>query len=186
MAMQVTVQGGDISPEEFQCSGWTTALSKRKSTKAPVVGAEVQDPPYGKNAGTQCPANVKKRLANASRLPHLPRELFRIIVRPWGGLNVKSTNNVRISQALTTAARLSAAGITEDIIYPNAQQNIVAISTPSQANTKAYASLEAIIVNNVRYEVSSYIAAPDNTCKGIIETSIWKLTSKSSEDFLFS
>ncbi|KAH8022399.1 hypothetical protein HPB51_023967 [Rhipicephalus microplus] len=132
------------------------------------MGAEVQGPPYDKNAGTQSPANVKKRLANASRLPHLPREHFRIIVSPRRGLNVKNTSNVWIYQALTTAARLSAANITEDIICSNAMQNIVVISTPSQANAKAYASPEAITFNNARYEVSSYIAAPDNTCKGII------------------
>ncbi|KAH8042676.1 hypothetical protein HPB51_025308 [Rhipicephalus microplus] len=42
------------------------------------------------------------------------------------------------------------------------------ISMPSQANAKAYASLQAITVNNAKYEVSSYIVAPDNTCKGII------------------
>ncbi|KAL1486949.1 hypothetical protein MTO96_031149 [Rhipicephalus appendiculatus] len=170
MAMHVTVLGEDISPEEFQCSGWTTALSKRKSTKESlsVAGAAVPGPTYGKNGSSQSTANVKKRLANASRLPRLPREHFRIIIRPRGGLNVKNTSNVRISQALMTAAGLSAADITEDIICPNAMQNIVVISTPSQANAKAYASLEAITVNKADYEVSSYIAAPDNTCKGII------------------
>ncbi|KAL1466211.1 hypothetical protein MTO96_042881, partial [Rhipicephalus appendiculatus] len=170
MAMHVTVLGEDISPEEFQCAGWTTALSKRKSTKESlsVAGAELPGPIYGKIGTSQSPANVKKRLANASRLPRLPREHFRIIIRPRGGLNVKNNSNVRISQGLMTAAGLSAADITEDIICANAMRNNVVISTPSQANAEAYASLEAITVNKADYEVSSYIAAPDNTCKGII------------------
>ncbi|KAH7944574.1 hypothetical protein HPB52_021391 [Rhipicephalus sanguineus] len=45
---------------------------------------------------------------------------------------------------------------------------IVVISTPSPANARAYESLEAITVGQTGYDVSSYIAAPDNTCKGII------------------
>ncbi|KAH7957379.1 hypothetical protein HPB52_018295 [Rhipicephalus sanguineus] len=106
-------------------AGWTTALSKRKSTKEslPAAGVPVTGRPYGKNVGFQPLANVKKRLANASRLPRLPREHFRVIVRLQGGLNVKNTSNLRITQALTTAAG---------------------------------------------HDVSSYFAAPDNTCKGII------------------
>ncbi|KAH8029004.1 hypothetical protein HPB51_021908 [Rhipicephalus microplus] len=138
------------------------------STEAPVAAAEVKGPPYGKNTVTRFPANVKKRLANASRLPYLPREHFRIIVRPRGRLNVKNTSNVRISQALTTAVYLSAADITDDIICPNAMLSVVVISTLSQANAKANASLEAITVNNTVYKVNSGITAADNTTKGIV------------------
>ncbi|KAH7947350.1 hypothetical protein HPB52_010480 [Rhipicephalus sanguineus] len=184
MAMQVTVQGEDISPEGFQCAGWTTELSKRISTNEslPAAGVPVNGPPYGKNVGFQSPANVKKRLADASRLPRLPREHFRVIIWPRGGLNGKNTSNLRIAQALTTAAGLPAADTTEDIICPNAMQNIVVISTPSRANARAYASLEAITVGQTGYDVSSYIAAPDNTCKGIIRNIDMDLITKGSED----
>ncbi|KAL1437630.1 hypothetical protein MTO96_048746 [Rhipicephalus appendiculatus] len=37
------------------------------------------------------PASVRKRLTAASRLPRLPTEHFRVIVRPRGGLDIKKT-----------------------------------------------------------------------------------------------
>ncbi|KAM7284711.1 uncharacterized protein ISCGN_001805 [Ixodes scapularis] len=47
-------------------------------------------------------------------------------------------------------------------------QNILVVSTPSEHNAKTYAGVEAISIGPAIYEVSSYLAAPDNTCKGII------------------
>ncbi|CAN7945167.1 unnamed protein product, partial [Ixodes pacificus] len=171
MAMQVTVEGEDISPEEFQCAGWQSAFTKRKSSQKclPAESEQPANTPRGSsNGGSRTPASVKKRLVAASRMPRLPKEHFRVIVRPRGGLNVKNVSQVKIAQALVTAAGLSFTNATEDIICPNAMQNILVVSTPSEHNAKTYAGVEAISIGSAIYEVSSYLAAPDNTCKGII------------------
>ncbi|KAG0443130.1 hypothetical protein HPB47_015255 [Ixodes persulcatus] len=47
-------------------------------------------------------------------------------------------------------------------------QNILVVSTSSEHNAKTYAGVEAIFIGSANYEVSSYLAAPDNTCKGFI------------------
>ncbi|CAN7938799.1 unnamed protein product, partial [Ixodes hexagonus] len=101
-------------------------------------------------------------------MPRLPREHFRVIVRPRGGLNVKNASQIKIAQALVTAAGLSFTEAADDIICPNAMQNIFVVSTPSEHNAKTYAGVDAISIGSANYEVSSYLAAPDNTCKGII------------------
>ncbi|KAG0423346.1 hypothetical protein HPB47_000862, partial [Ixodes persulcatus] len=171
MTMQVTVEGEDISPEEFQCAGWQSAFTKRKSSQKclPAESEQPANTPSGSsNGGSRTPASVKKRLVAASRMPRLPKEHFRVIVRPRGGINVKNVSQVKIAQALVTAAGLSFTNAAEDIICPNAVQNILVVSTPSEHNAKTYARVEAISIGSAIYVVSSYLAAPDNTCKGII------------------
>ncbi|CAN7948516.1 unnamed protein product [Ixodes hexagonus] len=93
MTMQVTVEGEDITPEELQGAGWRSAFTKRKSSQK-CLPAENEQPANttsgSSNGGSRTPASVKKRLVAASRMPRLPREHLRVIVRPRGGLNVKN------------------------------------------------------------------------------------------------
>ncbi|KAG0436139.1 hypothetical protein HPB47_018121 [Ixodes persulcatus] len=165
------VEGEDISPEEFQCAGWQSAFTKRKSSKKclPAESDQPANTPCGSsNGGSRTPASAKKRLVAASRMPRLLKEHFRVIVRPRGGLNVKNVSQVKIAQTLVTAAGLSFTNAAEDIICPNAMQNVLVVSTPSEHSAKTYAGVEAISIGSANYEVSSYLAAPGNTCKGII------------------
>ncbi|KAH7942792.1 hypothetical protein HPB52_001574 [Rhipicephalus sanguineus] len=89
------------------------------------------------------------------------KEHFRIIVRPRGGMDVR-----RISQI--KAAQLAPAETEGDIVCPNMVQNIFVVSTPTEKNAHAYTRVEALLVGSARYEVKSYLAAPNNTCKGIM------------------
>ncbi|CAN7977290.1 unnamed protein product [Ixodes persulcatus] len=119
MAMQVTVEGEDIFPEEFQCAGWQSAFIKRKSSQKclPAESEQPANTPSGSsNGGSRTPASAKKRFVAASRMPRLPKEHFRVIVRPRGGLNVKNVSQVKIAQALVTAAGLSFTIAAEDVI----------------------------------------------------------------------
>ncbi|KAH9367202.1 hypothetical protein HPB48_022965 [Haemaphysalis longicornis] len=83
-AMQITVEGEDISRDEFSNgSAWTTLINKRKSASkyAPEQGERVSSALRGGNRDPAL-ANVKKRINSASRLPRLPKKQIRIIVRP--------------------------------------------------------------------------------------------------------
>ncbi|KAH7942864.1 hypothetical protein HPB52_002041 [Rhipicephalus sanguineus] len=44
-----------------------------------------------------------------------------------------------------------------------------AYSTPEEKNARAYSKVELITVGGANYEVGSYLAAPDNTCKGVVK-----------------
>ncbi|KAL1426027.1 hypothetical protein MTO96_003496 [Rhipicephalus appendiculatus] len=72
MSMHVTVEGEDINPTECLGSGWTTAISKRKSQSQPGVSDRASSTQRGSGrGGSRTPATgvVKKPLAAASRLP---------------------------------------------------------------------------------------------------------------------
>lgn len=171
MSMQVTVEGKDITPEECLQPGWTTAISRRKSQSQPGASGRESSTQCGSGRGgprTPAARGVKKRLTAASRLPHLPREHFRIIVRPRGGLDVRRISQIKVTQALAMAAQLAPAETEGDIVCPNVVQNIFVVSTPTERNARAYAKVEALLIGSARYEVNSYLAAPDNTCKGIV------------------
>lgn len=169
-AMQITVEGEDISPDEFNNGvGWTSSVNKRKSasTDVPEQGDRASSTLRGGNKGA-APASVKKRINAASRLPRLPKEHIRIVVRPRGGLDIRKVGHLRVAQALITAANLQETDVTEDIICPNMMQNIMVASTPLKRNAMAYAGVKGINIGQASYEVNAYFAAPENSCKGVI------------------
>ncbi|KAH7961010.1 hypothetical protein HPB52_000769 [Rhipicephalus sanguineus] len=131
MSMHVTVEGEDITPEECLESGWTTAISKRKSQSQPDVNSRESSTQRG---GSHTPAAIviKKRLTATSRLPCLPREHFRIIIRPRGGMDVRRISQIKVTQALAMAAQLAPAETEGDIV-----QNIFVVSTPTEKNAGA-------------------------------------------------
>ncbi|KAH7972259.1 hypothetical protein HPB52_010055 [Rhipicephalus sanguineus] len=109
-----------------------------------------------------------KQLVKASRLPKMPRDHIRIIVRPRGGLDVKKVCTIRLAQAMAMAAALAPDEVGEDIVCPNAAQNILVVSTPMRKNACAYAAVQQIHLKEGVYDVAAYLAASDNTCKGVV------------------
>ncbi|KAH9359562.1 hypothetical protein HPB48_021238 [Haemaphysalis longicornis] len=149
MPMQGTTEGEDITPEECLKSGVEYGVSKRKIQGSPAPGGKTSSAQCGDGpGGVRTPAEVKKRIVAVSTLPHLRREHYRIIVRPRGGMNVKNVSQIKVAQSLALAAQLDPAEIADDIVCSNVMQNIFVLMT--------------------NYEVSSYLAAPDNTYKGVV------------------
>ncbi|KAH7964168.1 hypothetical protein HPB51_027594 [Rhipicephalus microplus] len=174
------VEREEISHEEVNRPGWTTALDRNKK-------ARVETPVFVGNASlvgskggcrTAAPLGAMKRLAAASRLPRLPRDHIRIIVRPRDGLDVRKVSQIRLAQAIAMAAALALAETEGDIVCPNITQNILVVSTPEKKNANAYAAIQQIRISEGMYHVAAYVAAPDNTCKGVIrgvDTEVWQL-----------
>ncbi|KAL1476326.1 hypothetical protein MTO96_036590 [Rhipicephalus appendiculatus] len=161
------VDGEDISHEDANAPGWKTALSKNKRSPRQQEAISSQSvATAGRRTATA--QDVVRRLAAASRLPRLPRSHIRVIVRPKGGLDLKKVSLIRLAQALATAAELSPEETKEDIVCPNITQNILVVSTPESKNAGAYAALCLIRLGSTEYQVSAYMAASDDTCKGVI------------------
>ncbi|KAL1468756.1 hypothetical protein MTO96_025187 [Rhipicephalus appendiculatus] len=98
----------------------------------------------------------------------MPRDHMRIIVRPRGGLDVKKVCTIRLAQAMAMAAALAPDEVGEDIVCPNAAQNILVVSTPMRKNACAYAAVQQIHLKEGKYDVAAYLAASNNTCKGVV------------------
>lgn len=119
-------------------------------------------------AAKETAKSLMKQVTAASRLPKLPKDQIKIIVRPKGGLDVSRADVVLLAQALAMAAALSEQQAKDDTVCPNKVQNILVISTPHDCNAIAYAKISKIHTKHGAYEVSAYIAAPEGTCKGVI------------------
>ncbi|KAL1470929.1 hypothetical protein MTO96_040184 [Rhipicephalus appendiculatus] len=109
-----------------------------------------------------------RRVVKASRIPNLPRDHFKTIVRPRGGLDVRKADLIAFKRALANAASLTAEQTCEDTLCANPFQNILIVATPLENNARAYAKVQQICMGKAITEVASYVAASDDTCKGVI------------------
>lgn len=172
MPEMVTVEGMDINQEDFNGAGWTTAPGARRrrdpAKSAAAAAAATKASTATKNGFNARSCSTVQRVVAASRLPRLPRDEIKVIVRPRGGLDVSKADLVLLARALTLAAALTDQQASEDTICSNKVQNIIVISTPVTSNAAAYAGIQKIHTKVGAFEVSAYVAAPENTCKGVI------------------
>ncbi|KAH9376458.1 hypothetical protein HPB48_018484 [Haemaphysalis longicornis] len=96
-----------------------------------------------------------KRLATASRLPRLPREHVRIIVRPRDGLDVRKVNHYAIMQAFVRAAGIAPEAAKADIICPNVVQTSSSFQRHQRRNAEAYSKLHHIHLESKSYAVAA-------------------------------
>ncbi|KAH7945784.1 hypothetical protein HPB49_020558 [Dermacentor silvarum] len=168
--MEVQVIGEDITPEEMTAEmGWRTARSRRPDEKRGQNSSR-DDPPQSQDSRSRSKTrkNVKSQVLKAGRMPQLPKNEIKIIVRPKGALNIPKVGSPTVTAAIFQATQLSPEETQDDTICPNVQQNIVVISTPRPLNADRYVRMKSIHVNGVTHEVNAYEAAPDNTTKGVI------------------
>ncbi|KAH7961000.1 hypothetical protein HPB52_000292 [Rhipicephalus sanguineus] len=111
---------------------------------------------------------VKNRVVRASRMPYMPKDHFKIILRPRGGINISKMGSTKVGKAIIEAAGLGSDQTASDIICPNVSQNIMVASTPERENAEKYVRIRSIDLGGCSYEINAYEAAPDDTCKGVI------------------
>ncbi|KAK8772005.1 hypothetical protein V5799_024751 [Amblyomma americanum] len=169
-AMRVEVEGEDITPEEVsEKFGWCVAGEKKtqeqesKLSLTPLNGGPAA-------AGHRRPQrkNFKSKLHKAARMPELPRQDIKIVMRPRGGLNLGEVSRFEISRAIIAAANVIGEEVTQDVICPNKQQNIVVISTPNRQNADRYSAVRNLTISGTAHDVSAYETAPHGTVKGVI------------------
>ncbi|KAL1416975.1 hypothetical protein MTO96_027273 [Rhipicephalus appendiculatus] len=73
-----------------------------------------------------------------------------------------------LGRAVTGAAGLTPEQASQEMVCPNATQNITVLSTASRANADAYLKMNYITLAIKKYELSTYEGAPHATCKGVI------------------
>lgn len=172
--MEVQVEGTEISPTEIsEEAGWCTiAPRERHSSQGkhanPNTSAASQAGVGGTNKAQRDPRAHKQQVLKAGKMPALPRDHHKVVIRPRGGLNVAAVGIVRLASALYRAASVSPQDATEDIICPNMQQNIIVVSTPHSSNAERYRRLASFTLDNHQFEVRAYETAPDYTVKGVV------------------
>lgn len=133
----VEVHGEDFVPGDT--AGWTASGRRGKRVGTDPKGGE----PFstGHQSRPRERANYAKRLTaaitRAARMPAMPREEAKIIVRPRGGLNIARTGATTIMMAVITAAGVTKEGARADTICSNATQNISS-SVPRTSDERHY------------------------------------------------
>ncbi|KAH7945768.1 hypothetical protein HPB49_015275 [Dermacentor silvarum] len=173
--METEVEGELLTPEEFsKDSGWQTVAVRRSGAKsAPVeqvggisTGAKPNDNLAAK--GRRDRGRAKAKIIRGGRMPPLPKEDAKIIVRSMGGLNISKVGPIVVAEAIWNAVGIDPAKRDSDTMCPNFQQNIMVVSTPSRENATRYVRVECIAVGGQQYDVNAYEAAPHSTCRGVI------------------
>ncbi|KAH7951666.1 hypothetical protein HPB52_011153 [Rhipicephalus sanguineus] len=169
------VEVGLLTSEEFsKDSGWQTVAARRSRAKsAPVERAGAISTTANPNddvaaQGRRDRGRAKAKIVRGGRMPPLPKDDAKIIVRPRGGLNISKVGPTVVAEAIWNAVGIDSATRDSDTMGPNFQQNIMVVSTPSRENATRYVKVECIAVGGRQHEVNAYEAAPHSTCKGVI------------------
>ncbi|KAK8779200.1 hypothetical protein V5799_019457 [Amblyomma americanum] len=159
--------GEDISAHEItEDAGWKSAGARRSrprdrgANSTHDIDARTNAPGTGQQ-GTK-PKHVKGKVIKAGRMPRLPKEEIKIVVRPKGGLDI-----VKVG-APTVTAGITGDESADDTVCPNLHQNIVVVSTPKRTNADRYAKMRQIHIQGTSRDVDAYETAPDNTTEGVI------------------
>ncbi|KAH7972263.1 hypothetical protein HPB52_010398 [Rhipicephalus sanguineus] len=145
--MEVSVEGEELLPEMFsEDLGWQTAVARRSSRRAAsTVESKKEDvrPSASTSAGHRQNGEWnKKRVIKAGRMPPLPKDDAKIIIRPRGGLDVSKVGATNVGRAIMAAAGVTEAHAGADVICPNLQQNIIVVSTPDRDNAARYTRIK--------------------------------------------
>lgn len=151
---------------------WQTVLTLRQ--KKALAQAKNQKR-YSENAGTSTahhtsstPAPGKpKRKSNYRRLPPLPRDDFKIVVRPHQGLPVKNFTSPQLADAVTAACNGQVSG-DQFLLRIKPGSNIFIVSTPSQEVADKIRRIAQLNLNDRAYAVNTYVATSEGTNKGVI------------------
>ncbi|CAN7950865.1 unnamed protein product [Ixodes pacificus] len=181
----VQVEGQELRPDEFgEGSGWCEIKRNKKRADSAMESAKTQQQGHQQTGATSTSvistvadkaAKYKKKnarkvsqIAMASRMPDLPTDDYKVVVRPRGGFNVSDHKRDRIYCCLRSAAGIGREAAEEDSICLNVRQNVVVLRTPSEDRANKYGAITKLRIGEREYEASAYRAAPENTSKGLV------------------
>ncbi|CAN7984757.1 unnamed protein product, partial [Ixodes hexagonus] len=99
-------------------------------------------------------------------MKRLPETDIKIVLRPRGGLDLKSVAQATIAHIISKSAPVSLS--TQDQVRIHHNPNYIIISTPDHERAGKFASIKSPVFNNKEYEVSTHVSTPANTVLGII------------------
>nr|XP_050049628.1 E3 ubiquitin-protein ligase synoviolin-like [Dermacentor andersoni] len=138
---------------------------KKAAAHQPVVSPPPASPP----SKTACTTTLRRH----APLPRIPAEDFKIVYRPGGGLDLRTTTNGALLQTLCTRATIDyASARTADRVPINPYNNSLTVSTPSEPRARLYLRVSELRLGAISYPLRAYMAAPDNALRGIIHNAV--------------
>ncbi|KAL1445541.1 hypothetical protein MTO96_029155 [Rhipicephalus appendiculatus] len=158
-----TANDDETSPSNDDGSAWVLVQKKRR-TQAEL---SVSQPMQG-TTPSELRGNTTQRKPTTSRPPPLPLHDYKAILRPLGGLRLDQWTRPTLTRAIGVAASLPPAEVDRLVFRLRPEQNLAVVSTPHEHIALNLYSVQHLRLGEHTYPVSIYIAAPDNSCKGII------------------
>ncbi|KAH7965865.1 hypothetical protein HPB49_011673 [Dermacentor silvarum] len=165
--------GDDLAPEGFgKDSGWITVAKRRvcKNAAARLCANSSAAHPDGQDTlpSRNRYKDAKGKILRGSKMPPLPKDEMKIVIRPRGGLSITKAGPTVVAEAIWAATGISTTEREWDTMCPNPMQNVMVISTSSHEHAVCYTAVENITIAGQQHEVNAYVAAPHATCKGVI------------------
>ncbi|KAH6941184.1 hypothetical protein HPB50_014882 [Hyalomma asiaticum] len=137
--------------------------AQRRRANATEVAAKEET--RSRSATRRGGRSIVRKVLRASKMPRLPRDDIKIVVRPKDGLDIRKTCGTSLDEAIRQEA-----GVADEeviTICPNPTQNILVISTPDEKTATKIAKIKVLTINGKKLETNAYASAPEQMAKGI-------------------
>ncbi|KAH7955244.1 hypothetical protein HPB51_028154 [Rhipicephalus microplus] len=138
-----------VDPDD---GSWFTATHRRKP-KTTMNSA--REPLPAKNQVTPRP-------------PPLPVDNFKVIFRPRGGLRLSEWAHHVLARTICMTAGLAGETVNKLLFRIQEERNIAITRTPDETIATKLQAVTTLNLASQRYEMQAYVAALDNSYKGVI------------------
>ncbi|XP_070395913.1 uncharacterized protein [Dermacentor albipictus] len=157
--------------QEEDKGDWKTVLTVRQKKALARVGRKTMGAGAAHDSSSQHLGPAKKppmkKKPRVNRLPPLPKEDFKIIVRPHQGLPIKDLTAPQISEAVIMATQRKVRG-EHFLLRLKPGSNIFIISTPKQEVADIVRKITTLVINGKQHAVNAYVTAGEDTKKGVV------------------
>ncbi|KAH8026058.1 hypothetical protein HPB51_015407 [Rhipicephalus microplus] len=134
--------------------GWIEVTYKRKGR---VSSSEETAHKGTRSRSPTCRGgkSIVSKILQASKMPRLPADDIKIIVRPRDGRRIRHTCRASLDEAIRQEA-----GVSNDEIFticPDPTQNILVISTPDEKTATKFVKIKDLKINGRKYETNAYV-----------------------------
>ncbi|KAH7943204.1 hypothetical protein HPB52_006346 [Rhipicephalus sanguineus] len=164
-------QNAGINSQHQADGAWQTVLTLRKK-KALAKEKKAKSEDFSgtlnhQQASTGEATRKPKHKPTYRRLPPLPKDDFKIVVRPHQGLPVKNLTSPLLADAVIAACGGQISG-DQFLLRIKPGSNIFIVSTPHQTVADRVRRITALSINGRRHSVNAYVATSEGTTKGVI------------------
>ncbi|KAH7958346.1 hypothetical protein HPB49_000954 [Dermacentor silvarum] len=138
-----------------------TSRGRRRRLQTRSTMAQLSRPPPKLVLRQSRPAMRKPRQ------PSLPADDYKLAVPPRNGQQLNKVSPGKLVEAITNEAKVQI-GSTGFKVRIDEDQNIVVMSTASEAAASALSKMQKITIGATTYDITLYGISLDNSCKGVI------------------
>ncbi|KAH6930513.1 hypothetical protein HPB50_014470 [Hyalomma asiaticum] len=163
----VRVEGMELLSKELGKEQRWCKIKRNTKKAAPTDGDPATNQP-SVAAYTMRAKHYVRKITKASRMPNLPTDGFKIVVRSRNGFNVSNYQKDRIHCCMLNAAGVGRDTAEEDSICVNERRNVIVVSTLSEHRARRNGGICKQRFTDREFEASAYTGAAENTSKRLI------------------